>query len=136
MKLFAAGCVVAVLATVAVQFASSATSTSTKSIPARVKALEAKVKTLTASVETLKTRADCLGVQGVTQFGNPAAGQGYLYTNDNGATVGLTTSFDAPATGQAPGFWAATVNAACISGRAFKVGHAVMAHRTVALRAP
>ena len=101
-----------------------------------VKALEAKVKTLTASVKTLKTRADCLGVQGVTQYGSPAAGQGYFYTSDAGATIGLTTAFDAPVSGQAPGFWAATVNAACISGRAFKVGHAVMAHRTVALRAP
>lgn len=133
MKMFAAGCVVAVLATVAVQFASSATSTSTKSIPARVKALEAKVKTLTASVNTLKTRADCLGVQGVTQYGNPSAGQGYFYTIDNGTTVGLTTAFDAPISGQAPAFWAATVNAACIGGSAFKVGQAVSAHRTLAL---
>ena len=134
--MFAAGCVVAVLATVAVQFASSATSTRTSSIPARVKALESKVKKLTASVNVLTVRSACLGVQGVTQYGNPTAGQGYIYTNDGGVTVGITTGFDAPPSGQAPSFYAATVNAACITSRAFKLGHAVAAHRTAALPAP
>ena len=136
MKMFAAGCVVAVLGTVAVQFASSATSTRTSGIPARVKALESKVKKLTTSVNALKLQSACLGVQGVTQFGNPAAGQGYVYTNDGGATLAITTGFDAPASGQAPSFYAATVNAACITSRAFKLGHGVTAHRTAALQAP
>jgi hypothetical protein len=107
-KLFA-GLVVVLVAVVAAQFASSATSRSTKSVPARVKALEQKVKGLSASINTLKgkvatlqTRADCLGAQGVTQWGNPAAGQGYIYTNDGGTTAFITTGFDAPAQGQTP----------------------------------
>jgi hypothetical protein len=136
--------VVVLLAAVAVQLASSATSRSAKSIPARVKALEAKVKALNASVSTLKadvatlkTRADCLGSQGVTQWGNPQAGQGYIYTNDGGVTAGITTAFDAPAQGQTPMFYAATVNPSCITGskRAFRLGH-VEAHRAATLQAP
>ncbi len=107
-KLFA-GLVVVLVAVVAAQFASSATSRSTKSIPARVRALETKLRSLTASINTLKdqvatmqTHANCLGAQGVVQWGNPAAGQGYVYTNDGGVTAGLTTAFDAPAQGQTP----------------------------------
>jgi hypothetical protein len=139
-----AGLIVALVAVVAVQLAASATSKSSKSIPARVKALEAKVKTLTANlnamksdVATLKTRAACFGAQGVTQWGNPAAGQGYLYTND-GVNVGVTTAFDAPAQGQTPTFYAATVSPACVTGsqsRAFRLDH-VAAHRTGTVQAP
>jgi hypothetical protein len=137
-KLFA-GLVVVLVAVVAAQFASSATSRSTKSIPARVKALETKVGSLMASINTLKgqvatlqTHANCLGAQGVVQWGNPAAGQGYVYTNDGGVTAGLTTAFDAPAQGQTPTFYAATVDPSCVTGAqrdAFKVGH-VATHRT------
>jgi hypothetical protein len=115
---------------------------STKSVPARVKALEQKVKGLSASINTLKgkvatlqTRADCLGAQGVTQWGNPAAGQGYIYTNDGGTTAFITTGFDAPAQGQTPTFFAATVNPACITGSqrdAFKLAHSA-SHRTARL---
>jgi hypothetical protein len=131
MKQFFAGCVVVLVAAVGVQFASSATSKSSRSIPARVKALEKKVKTLTASVATLKARADCLGAVGVTQYGNPTAGQGYFYTNDGGATVGLTTGLDATASGGTPTFLAATVNPACISGsRAFRMMRGTPVHRT------
>ena len=137
-KIFA-GLVVVLVAVVAAQFASSATSRSTKSIPARVKALETKVRSLTTSINTLKgqvatlqTHANCLGAQGVKQWGNPTAGQGYIYTNDGGATAGLTTAFDAPAQGQTPTFYAATVDPSCVTGSqrdAFKVSH-VAAHRT------
>lgn len=130
-----AGLIVVLVAVVAVQFADSATSRSTKSIPARVKALEAKVKTLTAAVATLQTRAACFGVQGVTQWGNPAASQGYLYTND-GMNVVVTTGFDAPAQGQTPTFYAATVNPTCVTGskHAFRLGH-VVGHRRAQLPA-
>ncbi len=134
MNKFLAGCLVVLVATIAVQFASSATSTPSASIPARVKALEKKVKNLTASVNTLKAKTNCLGAQGVTQYGNPAAGQGYLYTNDAGATVLLTTAFDGPIAGQAPSFYAATVSASCVStpgAAAYKLGHSLPAHRTV-----
>jgi hypothetical protein len=119
---------------VAAQFASSATSRSTKSIPARVKALEAKVNALSASVNTLKgqvttlqTRAACFGAQGVTQWGNPATGHGYIYTDDGGATAGITTAFDAPAQGQTPTFYAATVNPSCVTGshHAFRLARIV-----------
>lgn len=133
------GLVVVLVAVVATQFASSATSRSAKSIPARVKALEAKVRTLSASVGTLKgqvatlqTKAACFGAQGVTQWGNPGAGQGYLYTNDGGTTLAITTGFDAPAQGQTPTFYAATVNPSCITGSdraAFKLAH-IASHRT------
>lgn len=135
MKMFAAGCAVAVLATVAVQFAASATSTRTSSIPARVKALESKVKKLSKDVTVLKVAANCFGAQGVTQYGNPTAGQGYLYTNDGGATVGLTTSFDGTVSGQTPSFIAATLNPACVSSKAFKLSHAIQ-RRTATLQAP
>jgi hypothetical protein len=134
-----AGLVIVLVAVVAAQFASSATSSSAKSIPARVKALETKVRSMSASVNTLKgqvamlqTNAKCLGAQGVMQWGNPAAGQGYVYTNDAGATAGLTTAFDAPAQGQTPTFYAATVNPSCVAGTqrdTFKVGH-IATHRT------
>lgn len=133
-KVFA-GLVVVLVAVVAVQFASSATTQSSKSIPARVKALEAKVKTLKTSVATLQTRADCLGAQGVTQWGNPAAGQGYIYTNDGGTTAVITTALDFPAQGQTPTFFAATVNPSCVSGshRLFERVQ-LRAHRTSKLR--
>jgi hypothetical protein len=135
------GLVVVLVAVVTAQFASSATSRSTKSIPARVKALETKVRTLSASVSTLKgqvatlqTKASCFGAQGVTQWGNPSAGQGYIYTNDGGVTAGITTAFDAPAPGQTPTFYAATVNPSCITGSqdAFKLAH-IASHRTAGL---
>jgi hypothetical protein len=137
-KLFAA-LVIVLVAVIAAQFASSATSRSTKSIPARVKTLETKVRSLTVRINTLKgqvatlqTHAKCLGAQGVTQWGNPAAGQGYVYTNDGGNTAGLTTAFDAPAQGQTPTFYAARVDPSCVTGSkrdAFKVSH-LATHRT------
>jgi hypothetical protein len=143
-KLFA-GLVVVLVAVVVAQFASSATSTSSKSIPARVKALEKKVKTLSAGVNalksrvtTLETRANCLAAQGITQWGNPAAGQGYIYTNDNGATAVLTTAFDAPAQGQTPTFFAASINPSCVTGsayHAYKLG-TIASHRTARLGNP
>ena len=139
MTKLSAGLVVVLVAVVSAQFASSATSTPTKGVPARVKALETKVRTLTASITTLKgqvatlqTNAECFGAQGVTQWGNPAARQGYIYTNDGGVTAGLTTAFDAPAQGQTPTFYAATVDPSCVTGSrrdAFKVSHAAT-HRT------
>ncbi len=133
MNKFLAGCLVVLVAAIAVQFASSATSSSSASIPARVKALEKKVKVLTASVKTLRAKTNCLGAQGVTQYGNPAAGQGYVYTEDGGVTLVLTTGFDGPIAGQAPSFYAATVDSSCVStpGAAYKLGHSVPAHRSV-----
>jgi hypothetical protein len=144
MRKVLAGCVVVLVAVVAVQFASSATSRSSKSIPGRVKALEAKVKVLSASVKTLKsdvaalaTRANCLAAQGVVLHGNPTASQGYLYTPD-GTNVGIVTALDAPATGQTPTFYVATVNPACITGSrsAFRLGHVVSPHTTATFPAP
>ncbi|HEY6151433.1 MAG TPA: hypothetical protein VIW19_13005 [Gaiellaceae bacterium] len=141
-KLFA-GLVVVLVAVVATQFASSATSRSAKSISARVKALEKKVKILNAStialngeVAALQSRAQCLGAQGVTQYGNPATGQGYIYTNDGGASAAITTAFDAPAQGQTPTFYAATVNPSCVGGshKAFELAH-IASHRTARLAA-
>ena len=130
-KVFA-GLVVVLVAVVATQFASSATSRSAKSIPARVKALETKVKALKSQVTILQVRAACLGAQGITQWGNPPAGQGYIWTNDGGATAIITTGFDAPAQGQAPSFYAATVNPSCVTGSpqgGFKLAH-IANHRT------
>ena len=135
MKQFFAGCVVVLVAAVGVQFASSATSTSSKSIPARVKALERSVKTLKSAVATLTTRSNCLGAQGVTQYGTPASSIGYLYTPD-GTNVAVTTAFDATASGQTPSFYAATVNPACVTSRSFHVVHAVAPHSTAPFRAP
>ena len=134
MKQFFAGCVVVLVAAVGVQFASSATSQSTKSIPARVKALETKIKGLSASVKTLQTRANCLGAQAVTQYGNPTGGTGYLYTPD-GTNVAVTTAFDATATGSTPTFFTATVNPACItSEHAFHLVHVAAPHTTATFR--
>ena len=76
MKLFAAGCVVAVLATVAVQFASSATSTSTKSIPARVKALEAKSVVASAATRAANNTLLVLPVRSVFITASWAAAEG------------------------------------------------------------
>lgn len=129
-KVFA-GLVVVLVAVVAVQFASSATTQSSKSIPARVKALEAKVKGLRASVAALQTRADCLAALGVAQQGNPAAGQGYIYTSDGGMTAVLSTAFNAVAQGQTPTFFTATVNPSCVTGskRSFERVH-LLTHRS------
>jgi TolA-binding protein len=149
-KMLAAACAVALLATVAVQLASSATTSSTRSIPARLRALESKVKKLTVRVSTLKgsistlqtdvatlkTRADCLGAQGISQHGNPSAGQGYVYTNDGGNTALLTSAFDAPASGQTPSFYAATVNPACVTSTSFRLSGGTASHRTAVLRTP
>jgi hypothetical protein len=142
MKMFIAGCVVALAATIAVELASSATSTRAVSLPKRVKALEAKVKRLNGSVAGLQTRvslletsAGCLSAQGITQYGNPPAGQGYVYTNDAGATFFFTTGFDAPAAGATPSFYAARIDPSCITTRAFKLAHGVGPHRVAAVTA-
>jgi len=141
-KLFA-GLVVVLVAVVAAQFASSATSTSSKSIPARVKALEAKMRSLSASVKTLKgqvatleARSACLAAQGLTQWGNPAASQGYVYTND-GSTFVITTALDFPAQGQTPTFFAASINPSCVGTRrdSFKPTR-VASHRMARLERP
>jgi len=136
MKQFLAGCVVVLVAAVGVQFASSATSKSSKSIPARVKALERSVKTLKSAVAALTARSNCLGAQGVTQYGTPASSIGYLYTPGPGTNVVETTAFDATVTGQTPSFYAATVNPACVTSQSFHVVHAVAAHRLAAFPAP
>jgi hypothetical protein len=136
-KLFA-GLVVVLIAVVAAQFASSATSTPAKSITARVKALETKVKSLRSQVTILQAKSDCLAAQGITQWGNPAAGQGYIYTNDNGATAVLTTAFDVPAQGQTPTFFAASINPSCVTGspqHAYRLSK-IANHRTVRLERP
>jgi hypothetical protein len=63
-----------------------------------------------------------------------AAGQGYIYTNDGGVTLGITTAFDASAQGQTPSFSAATVNPSCVGGsqHAFKLAH-IASHSTARL---
>jgi hypothetical protein len=75
------------------------------------------VKVLQAQTKALKTRAACLGALGVSQYGSPTAtpATGYLYTNDAGATIGLTTGLDVTQQGQTPGAWIAQVANPCIT---------------------
>ena len=121
MKMFAAGCVVAVLATVAVQFASSATSKGSVSIPRRVRTLEAKVKTLRAGVKVLQTRVaalkvtqGCLGVRAITESGAPPSA-GYYYSS-NGVSFTFASALHVTQNAETPTFYTATVNASCIGG--------------------
>jgi hypothetical protein len=112
--------------------------TSELSINKRVANLEKKVKTLQAQVKVLKTRAACLQAQAVTQYGSPTGtpATGYLYTNDAGTTVILTTALDATAQGQTPGAWFATINSSCVSGSKASAYHkaALIRHRSAPVR--
>src|SRR6266542_248563 len=117
MKMILLVIAVALAAVVSVQLASSAPATKA-TIPGRVAALEAKVKKLTSRVNVLQARAACLSAQGLSQYGNPGAGSGYVYTNDGGTTLGLTTGIDFPASGTTPTFYAAAVNSACVTSSA------------------
>ena len=88
-------------------------------LEAQTKALTAKNKVLTAKVNTLQGFvAGCLtkaGVAPISIYGNPSGGTGYLYSNDNGATAGLTTALDVTSTGQTPSAFAQLVDASCVT---------------------
>jgi hypothetical protein len=86
-------------------------------VPRRLAALEAKVKTLQGSVTSLKKRTTALEVFGGCIISVPAPPitrySGYLYSPDNGTTVGLVTALDITASGVTPGFYVAGVNPTC-----------------------
>ena len=89
--------------------------------PKRVAALEKKVSQLQKSVKTLNTFMNCLNKQvaGLTSYGNPSAGQGYIYRTGQGD--GPTTALDLSGQGEQPQFFVPAVESSCVtSGR---MGH-------------
>jgi len=99
--------------------------TSQATIARRVAALEKKVKALQSQVKGIKGDLACENaVVGVTQYGNPPASQGYLYTPDN-VNVFLTTALDVTPAGQTPRAWIPVVDASCVTAAAshYKPAH-------------
>jgi predicted alpha-1,6-mannanase (GH76 family) len=131
MKKVVALAATALVVIAASQLITNVGATGDLSITRRVANLEKKVKSLQSQVKVLKTRAACLSAQGLSQYGTPTAtpATGYLYTNDGGVTVGLTTALDVTASGQTPAAFFATVNAACVTGAASSYKATHIGHR-------
>jgi hypothetical protein len=83
----------------------------------RVAGLIKKVNTLQKQVAALAVRSNCIGVQGIQQFGG-GQNDGYVYQqpSDPPGTFILTSALDYPAQGQAPQFFMAVINPKCVSG--------------------
>jgi hypothetical protein len=119
MKRLAVGVAVA-LAAVAVYAVTAGAGPQAVS-PKRVAALEKKVTQLQRQVRTLNTFMSCLNKQvaGLASYGNPNAGQGYVYATGQGNVT--TTALDLTGQGEQPQFFVAAVEASCVtSGR---MGH-------------
>jgi hypothetical protein len=82
----------------------------------RVPALIAKVNSLQKQVNALTVKSNCLGIQGLQQFGQ-AQGEGYLYHNaaDPPNVLVLTSALDFPEQGQTPQMLMAIVDPKCVS---------------------
>jgi hypothetical protein len=79
----------------------------------------------------MQTHANCLGAQGVVQWGTLRQGRA-TSTRMTVESLQAHHRFRCPRTGQTPTFYAATVDPSCVTGAqrdAFKVGH-VATHRT------
>jgi hypothetical protein len=96
---------------------------SSTSLISRVAKLEAQTKALKAANTALSKRVKKLeGLTGcmdqlapIASYGIPSGGEGYLYTQDRGTTIGLTTALDVVPTGQTPPFIAVGVDPQCVS---------------------
>ena len=84
-------------------------------LPARVRSLEGKVRTLRVQIGDLRGKVACLTALPISQYGDNVIA-GYVYSNDGGNTVFLTTGLDVTAQGQAPGAWVARIDNSCVSG--------------------
>jgi hypothetical protein len=83
------------------------------SIARRVAALERKVKVLQAQERNYLACNHY--VIPVTRVGNPAAGAGYVYTPDNGATAYLVPAIDLTPQGVTPDAWVQEVDSSCVT---------------------
>ena len=93
--------------------------TSSASIDRRVKTLEGKVKKLESGNKTLQTRLNCIRqFVGLTVFGDPARGFGYLYRNPD-TNVVVTTGLDFTDQGQAASVNVPAINEGCIQRALF-----------------
>jgi hypothetical protein len=109
----------------------SGTPTSASSLAGRVAKLEAQTKALKASNAKLTKQvkslnsfvSGCLlkaGVAPITVYGNPPAGEGYMYTKDNGVTSSPTTALDVTGQGSSPNGFAQLVDQSCVTGTSAK----------------
>ena len=91
-------------------------------LEAQTKALKAQNTKLTKQIGNLNGFVNgCLvkaGVAPITLRGNPSAGQGYLFTQDNKVTTSLATGLDLSATGETPAGFSQLVDASCVSSSA------------------
>jgi hypothetical protein len=99
---------------------------SSTSLISRVAKLEQQTKTLTAKNTALTKQVKSLnsfvngcllkgGVVAVTVRGNPSAGQGYEFSNDNGVTDARQTALDVATQSDTTGAYAQLVDAGCVS---------------------
>jgi hypothetical protein len=83
----------------------------------RVAGLIKRVNALQKQVAALTVKSNCIGAQGIQQFGT-AENEGYVYhrASDPPDTFVLTSGLDFPEQGQTPQLLMATVDPKCVTG--------------------
>jgi hypothetical protein len=99
----------------------------------RVAGLIKKVNALQKQVAALTVKSNCIGVQGIQEFGTGEA-EGYLYhrASDPPDTLILTSALDYPEQGQTPQFLMAIVDPKCVTGTRTLYRSGPQVHRAVA----
>jgi hypothetical protein len=128
MKWLAFVAAVAILA-VGVQVAQSTPS----GIPSRLANVEKRVRTLERKVNTLNSALSCINASAARLRGNPAAGDGYVYTPNSGATIQYSTALDGVRAGEPANVILATIDSACVSSAFKTAALGQHAHARVAL---
>jgi hypothetical protein len=100
----------------------------------RITALEKKNGALTKAIAALAAKSNCIGVVGITQYGDPANNDGYMYkrATDPPGTFAVTTALDGTIQGQTPDVIMATINPSCVTGsKALFRQTRAFAHRSI-----
>jgi hypothetical protein len=111
------------LVLVTAAWASNVTPAQLSALSKRVTKLENQNATLAARITPLEATAHfvttCLhSFQAVSQFGDPASGNGYTFANSDGSTQ-LASALDVPdlAVGETPAYWFVEAPSTCVSAK-------------------
>jgi len=121
MKRIAALAVTALVVIAGSQLVSTVGATQNASAPKRLSILEGKVRKLQTQMNAAKANLACLKrFVPVSQYGDATAApaNGYVFTDDAGATAFLTSALDMTEQGQARQAYVSTVNPTCVGGAA------------------